>query len=94
MGWKAAGSAVRRGKGIASSAYKTVKDLAPGIRKAAEVARVGYDTAKRSGLIEDVAGKDRAAQIDRGAQKAMTSYDKLSSMASKADKVASAVSRV
>jgi hypothetical protein len=93
MGWRSAGNVVRRGKGIAAGAYKTLKDVTPGIRKAAEAARTGYNMAKESGLIDDVAGKDRAAQIDRGAQKAMSSYDKLSTIAGKADRVAQAVSR-
>ena len=86
---KLAGQAARKIKG----AFKLAKDLQPGIRKASDMARAGYREAKSSGLLEQVAGSERAKQIDQVASKASNAYDRLSEMAEKSDKVVGAMSR-
>ena len=68
------------------SAYSTAQDMAPGIRKGADALRRGYKSAAESGLVDDLAGK-HAGKVHRGAQRALSEYDRFESVARKADQV-------
>ena len=79
----------RRAKDFAGQAYAAAHDLAPGVKKGAEAAKRAYQTAAKSGLIDDLAGK-RAGAVHRGAHRAMDAYSKFEDVARKADSVARA----
>jgi hypothetical protein len=87
MVFKQVRAVARRAKGWAGQAYATAQDLAPGVKKGADMLRRGYMKASETGLIDDLAGS-RAGGVRRGARRAMDAYDKFEDVARKADSVA------
>ena len=90
MVFRQARAAHRKAKDFAGRAYATDQDLAPGVRKDPDALKRGYQSAAESGLIDQVGGK-RAGDIHRGAQRAMTAYDKFEDAARKTDGVVRAM---
>lgn len=75
--------AVHKARGWGANAVRTAQELAPHVRKAADVSRMAYKEFKP--LIDQ---SKHADKIHSAASRASNTYDKLSEAASAADRVA------
>ena len=74
---------IAKARGFGSNAIRTAQELAPHVRKAADVSRMAYQEFKP--MIDK---SKHADKIHSAASRASHTYDKLSEAASAADRVA------